>query len=478
MGGFTLDMSKFRRKPFYSVDPGPGPLELPQLTAIPGSAEPVEPVNSGFDAIAQQYLNPDTSRLDALESQINQRPTRRQILLQDILPRAAAIGLGGAFGGLEGAAGAAQGVSGAMADQQSRADAERKRLQEEIDAERQKIDTQKKFGVGLSMDIAQAQQQQEAAQRKLASDIEMARLKREQDQSQFETTQERLNRPEQPLPPEVEAQRIRMTQASRTPSVDEQVMQDWIKQNPGKGPSDFLTWKQQQQKTLSSSEDDIDEAAAMIIRGEGEPDLTKYSFRDRTAIAARLSRAGYDQAAATRDWKAINKHLATLNGAQQERLRQAITFTYDSLDIIEDLYKQWQATGLPTGYKTYNRAALSAAKNLPGNAGAVASNLQAQINDLTAELGTVYKGGNASTDESLRLAAENLKAEWNQLTFEKALAQIRKNLQIRKNSIMTSSAAGVSPESPYQPTAGGGSSVPQVGGTFNGEKVLKVTRIE
>jgi hypothetical protein len=202
---------------------------------------------------------------------------------------------------------------------------------------------------------------------------------------------------------------------------------------------------------LSTATQDIDDTAAAIMRGEAEPDLTKYSFRDRTAIEGRLARAGYNQTAAVRDWKAINKHLATLNGAQQERLRQAITFTYDSLDVIDGLWDQWQKTGLPTGFKFFNKAALAAAKQLPGETGAIAQALTAQLNDLTSELGTVYKGGNASTDETLRLAAENLKGDWNDTTFKKAIGLVRTNLRIRKNSITNSEAAGVSPQSPYNP---------------------------
>ena len=208
---------------------------------------------------------------------------------------------------------------------------------------------------------------------------------------------------------------------------------------------------------FSSSGADLDETVNAIAEGKAVPTLQAYSFRDRTAIAAGLHRAGYNQAVAERDWKAINRHLSTLNGQQQERLRQTITFAYDSLDIIEELYNDWQKTRLPGGFKSYNKAALNAAANLPGDAGSKAQALITQINDLTSELGTVYKGGNSSTDESLKLAAENLKAEWNDETFKRNLSLVRKNLQIRRNSIITSEAAGVSPKSPYQPPANLGS---------------------
>jgi hypothetical protein len=201
----------------------------------------------------------------------------------------------------------------------------------------------------------------------------------------------------------------------------------------------------------SSGVQDIKDTAQAIMEGTAVPVLTNYSFRDRTAIMGELKRGGYNQALAEQDWRATQKHLSTLNGQQQERLRQAITFTSDSTAVIENLYNEWLKVGPASGVKILNRAALATAKNLPGKAGEVATALDAQINDLVSELGTVYKGGNSSTDESLRLAAGNLKADWNEQTFKRALGLIRTNLKIRKNSIMTSEAVGVREGSPYTP---------------------------
>ncbi len=216
-----------------------------------------------------------------------------------------------------------------------------------------------------------------------------------------------------------------------------------------------------------ASQDDAKAIAEAIMDGKQPPDL-RGLYRQGPAVKANLARQGYDLTTAQRDWTAVQKHLSTLNGQQQERLRQAISFTSDSLDNIEDLYNQWSKIGPASGFKILNRAALSASKQLPGEAGSIATNLEAQINDLTSELGTVYKGGNASTDESLRLAAENLKGDWNDPTFRRALTQIKKNLTIRRNSMLNSQAAGVSPNSPYSPpspNAGGAQNAPGGGGT-------------
>jgi hypothetical protein len=223
-----------------------------------------------------------------------------------------------------------------------------------------------------------------------------------------------------PLPAPVEAQRARMA-ANRPPAMG------------------------------SASPQDVKDTARAIVEGQATPVLTNYSFRDRTALAGELSRAGYNQMEAERDYKAVNKHLTTLNGAQQLRLRQAVSFAYDHLEVVDNLYRQWAAKAKASGFKVVNKAALAASAQLPGEMGALAQNLQAQINDFTSEMGTVYKGGNASTDETLRLAAGNLKADWNEQTWNMAVTKLKQSLTIRRNSINTTEAVGVTPGSPYMP---------------------------
>jgi len=79
----------------------------------------------------------------------------------------------------------------------------------------------------------------------------------------------------------------------------------------------------------------------------------------------------------------------------------------------------------------------------------VAQQLLAQINDFTSEMATVYKGGNASTDESLRLASENLKGEWNEEVFKRSVKELKKTLSYRVNSISNTPVAGQSQGSMY-----------------------------
>lgn len=198
-----------------------------------------------------------------------------------------------------------------------------------------------------------------------------------------------------------------------------------------------------------SSASDPKDIAEAIIRGEQPPTLTGL-YRNAAPVRAELARQGFPLAQATEDWTATQKYLGTLNGQQQTRLRQAINFTGSSLDIVEDLAKQWDAGNFPA----LNSAQLALARQgaLGPQAQQIATKMTAQIADLTSELGTVYKGGNSSTDESLKLAAQNLQANWSKPTLLANTAQIRKNLAIRQNSMsLAGGAAGVTPGNAYVP---------------------------
>lgn len=199
-----------------------------------------------------------------------------------------------------------------------------------------------------------------------------------------------------------------------------------------------------------SSADDPKQIADAIIRGEQPPDL-KGLYRTNAPVRAELARRGFNLARADEDWHATQKYLATLNGAQQVRLRQAVGFTRDSLDQLESIYNEWQKVGVTNGWKTFNKASIATSKQLPGEAGDLAHRLEARIADLNSELGTVYKGGNSSTDESLKLASKNLSGDWNEKTFRDALKDIRQSLQIRENSIRNTQVQGASDNSPYKP---------------------------
>lgn len=223
---------------------------------------------------------------------------------------------------------------------------------------------------------------------------------------------------EVPFSPEVQAQKIAIAQASKA--------------KPAAG----------------STESDPKDIAAGIIRGELPP-TTKGLYRNAGPVLAELGRQGFNLQRAESDWNAVQKHIGTLNGSQQERLRQSITSASDMVDKVDQLYSEWKQVGAESGIKVFNRASLAVAKNLPGRAGAVAQALDAQIADLTADLGNIYMGGNSPTERALELAGKSLQSDWNDQTFTEGVKQIRSNVKIRYNSIINSQPAGTSGQTNY-----------------------------
>ena len=189
----------------------------------------------------------------------------------------------------------------------------------------------------------------------------------------------------------------------------------------------------------TTMEDEAQQISDAIISGDQPPDLTGL-YKQGSHVRAALARKGYNLTDAKEDWAAQQKYIATLNGPQQVRLRQAVDFAFHSLPIIKGLAQEWKAGKYPP----LNSVQLEAAKQgaLGQDAQRIATQLSSQIADMTSELGTVYKGGNSSTDESLRLAGENLKANWSEETLLAGIELVGKNLQIRRNSINSGSPMG------------------------------------
>jgi len=199
--------------------------------------------------------------------------------------------------------------------------------------------------------------------------------------------------------------------------------------------------------TAADHKDNIVLTMDGIVSGRIPPELPSRGTNAYTELAAEAERRKFDLAKANQDWLATKKFLATLNGAQQTRLRQAVEFTDETVKGMTGLIDEWEGGKFPL----LNKLDLMAARNgLYGQqAASIATRLTTQIADIQSELGTVYKGGNSSTDESLRLAAENLKANWSWQVMKDSVDQIQKNLQYRRNSMKSVGAAGVSEPNPY-----------------------------
>jgi hypothetical protein len=201
---------------------------------------------------------------------------------------------------------------------------------------------------------------------------------------------------------------------------------------------------------------DTDAIADAIEAGTESPFVNQYGRPAAAAISSKLAKKGFNLSQAQMDWSATQKHLATLNGAQQVRMRQAAETAAHSLDVIDDLSQQLSSVMPRSQYPMLNRGALAAAKGgaLGKDAQQIATQLEAQISDVTSELGNVYMGGNSPTDHALALAGKNLSADWSYPQLQAATKLARTNLRIRLNSMNTVGVAGASPDNPYAASPG------------------------
>lgn len=250
------------------------------------------------------------------------------------------------------------------------------------------------------------------------------------------------------------------------------VLQERLGRTPKESEiADYIKREKKEEKA-GDAESQAKEIGDAIMRGEQPPIISGFGMAKIAGpLKAYLAREGFNLRNAELDYRATEKRLLTLNGPQQLRLRQAVTFAADSLGIVEELAGKWKGGRFPI----LNRANLAAAKNgaYGQNAQSIATQLETQIADLTSELGTVYKGGNSSTDESLRLAAKNLSADWEYGQLMNNVKLIRRNLDIRSNSLKVTGTAGLSTESAGAAQKSESRTVTRTGKDKSGKKVVQ-----
>jgi hypothetical protein len=214
-----------------------------------------------------------------------------------------------------------------------------------------------------------------------------------------------------------------------------------LRSNYPEGEEGDQQYKDELKLTLGAGvADDIAEA---IVSGKQPPD-TKGLYRTGPQVRAKLAKLGYDLKDANLDWQASQRFILSQNSPPLVRLRQSAMTADHSLDVIDDLSKQWQAGRFPA----LNKARLAAAQQgaFGQQAASLARQLDGQINDLTFELGNVYMGGGTPTDQALVLAKKNLSADWDDKTLRDMTNLARRNLQIRLNSFKQVEPAGLSEE--------------------------------
>jgi hypothetical protein len=227
--------------------------------------------------------------------------------------------------------------------------------------------------------------------------------------------------------------------------------------------------------SLSIANEDVDALVDAIVRGEADPRMTQYGYRDRSAIAAGLAKRGFNQANASRDYVAVNRFLSTLSSSRMVNYRQSIRNAYFHLDKLDELYQDWVRSAGDSGMKIINNGKLLvSAQSTDPILSAAADNLINEIKEFGAEMASVYRAGNAPTNESLKLAAGQLQGEWNQTTWRKGMDLMRFSLNSRLRSIEETVPLGITPGSPYNPDMSGTKDEPegfkQGGGTIDLDK--------
>lgn len=232
---------------------------------------------------------------------------------------------------------------------------------------------------------------------------------------------------------------------------------DYQAQGGALGFNDYMTADANRKKPVVSlsglntlySETDPKAIAAAIMRGEREPDTSGLGRPIGAAVDSELAKQGYNKAAAITDWRATQKHIASMNGAQQLNLNQKINALPDLLDSVDTLASQWHGGRFPI----LNKANLALAKQgaYGEDVASLARQLDTQIADTTADLATVYMGGNSPTDHGLELAATALKGDWSEKVLHDMVKLGKANVTIRRNSINNTGVAGASATNPYAP---------------------------
>lgn len=191
----------------------------------------------------------------------------------------------------------------------------------------------------------------------------------------------------------------------------------------------------------------VKDAVQGMIDGTIPPQLPGRASKDYIAILSEAKRKGYDLSTAVTDWNATQKHMATLNNNQQTKLQQSIQTAASSVDVIDDLAKQWDGGKYPA----LNSVTLKLAKGgaLGPKAQTIATQLDGQITDVTSELAQVYMGGGTPTDQALKLAQKNLQSSWSKQVLLDMTDLTRKNLKIRSNSMKNVGVQGASATNPY-----------------------------
>lgn len=188
-----------------------------------------------------------------------------------------------------------------------------------------------------------------------------------------------------------------------------------------------------------SAPEDIADAVAS---GDMAPDELKGMYGAKAKILGILAKKGVNLAKLRMDWAATTRQISSLNGPQQERLRQALQSTRGGLGRLLELNQQLDKFG----FNPANAVLIDVAKTgftldkkqvgkLSQEQQNVLTEYLTQLTLLKDELAQVFQGGYAPTQNAFELTKEVLNSSYNKTMMEKAVKNIDYNLNLRENAV-------------------------------------------
>lgn len=173
---------------------------------------------------------------------------------------------------------------------------------------------------------------------------------------------------------------------------------------------------------------DADVIADGVENGSVPPIPQFWPFRQRGQVTAALVKRGFNMTGAQFSYQQAMKLLSAGANSQVIRTRAGIVSANLALDRADQLATEWKAGGYPP----LQRAKLLAISNGPdGPQKTLATQLLAQVQEATAQMGTVIQGSPALASHSLDVANAQLNADWDESTFHAAVKQAKDNMSYR-----------------------------------------------
>lgn len=194
---------------------------------------------------------------------------------------------------------------------------------------------------------------------------------------------------------------------------------------------------------------DNEAIADAIAEGKFPPDVSQFSRYSAGPIASILTKKhGFDLFKAQTDYKAFQRHWATLNTGVQKRLQQSIQNAYGTAGVLDELNAKLSTLAPRFRQTPLNRLAqIAQAEGLGSDeAAATVTQLRGLAETLRFELANVYMGGGVPTDQAQRKAANIIDPSVSPARLTAQIALARRELNIRQQAI--NSAGPVSPSNP------------------------------